>query len=401
MRALVASLPGRWMPAEVVRDASGRPVSDVWRSEDGGALLPFDPNEVVASFWTERYLELGSRARAARAASAARRAYYVARPFLSRGLQLRLRRLFARVQRKARFPRWPVETALDDLFTLLLDLVAGLSDDPVPYIGLWPGDASWALVLTHDVEQRIGYDNVQALLDVEVQEGYRSSWNFVPCNGYVVEREVLDSLRHRGFEIGVHGLFHDGRDVLPRSLPGRLPGIRAYAEQWDAVGFRSPATIRSAQAISSLGFDYDSSYSDTAPFEPQSGGCCTWLPYMIENTVELPITLVQDHTLFDLLEHTDATMWLEKAKLLREHGGMALVLTHSDYVAKPNLVESYRRLLQEFAGDSTAWKALPRDVSAWWRRRAASTLEDVGGSWCVVGPAADEARVELHSRPKS
>src|SRR5436190_17758115 len=78
IRALVASLPGRWMPAEVVRDASGRPVSDVWRSEDGGALLPFDPNEVVASFWTERYLELGSRARAARAASAARRAYYVA-----------------------------------------------------------------------------------------------------------------------------------------------------------------------------------------------------------------------------------------------------------------------------------------------------------------------------------
>ena len=118
---------------------------------------------------------------------------------------------------------------------------------------------------------------------------------------------------------------------------------------------------------------------------------------MIENTVELPITLVQDHTLFDLLQHRDETVWVEKAKRLRERGGMALVLTHSDYVGNPRLVESYRRLLREFASDSSAWKALPRDVSAWWRRRSASTLEDVDGVWRVVGPAADEARVDFAS----
>src|SRR5206468_1742054 len=113
----------------------------------------------------------------------------------------------------------------------------------------------------------------------------------------------------------------------------------------------------------------------------------------LENTVELPITLVQDHTLFDLLQHQDETLWVEKAKLLREHGGMALVLTHSDYVELPNLVDSYRRLLQEFADDSSAWKALPREVSAWWRQRGQSTIEDHDGEWQVVGAAADEAQV--------
>ena len=78
---------------------------------------------------------------------------------------------------------------------------------------------------------------------------------------------------------------------------------------------------------------------------------------------------------------------------------MALVLTHSDYVGQPYLLESYRRLLQEFADDSTAWKALPRDVSDWWRSRSNSSLEEIGGEWCVVGPARSEARVEFNSPP--
>jgi hypothetical protein len=109
----------------------------------------------------------------------------------------------------------------------------------------------------------------------------------------------------------------------------------------------------------------------------------------------LPITLTQDHTLFELLGHRDETVWLDKARFLRQRGGMALILTHPDYVETPHLLDSYRRLLQEFADDSTAWKALPREVSDWWRRRSESSLEEVDGEWCVVGPAEKEARVEF------
>jgi hypothetical protein len=395
MRALIRHTPGSWKPADVVRGPRGEAVSAVWRAEDGSAFLPFDPNEVIANFWTENYVEVGPRARVRRIGSLARDVYYWSRPLLPRSIQLRLRRAFSRVQRKMRFPRWPVETAVDDLYRFLFGLVVDLACCPVPFIGLWPREWSWALVLTHDVERRIGYENLRRLLDVEREEGYRSSWNFVPCNGYVVERKLLEQLRSDGFEIGVHGLFHDGRDLLPGTLPRRLSAIRAYADQWQAVGFRSPGTIRSARLMPLLGFDYDSSYSDTAPFEPQPGGCCTWLPYMIENTVELPITLVQDHTLFDLLQHRDETAWVQKARLLRGRGGMALVLTHSDYVGNPYLVESYRRFLREFGSDSSAWKALPRDVSAWWRRRGESTLQYVEGEWRVSGPAAGEARIEF------
>jgi hypothetical protein len=98
---------------------------------------------------------------------------------------------------------------------------------------------------------------------------------------------------------------------------------------------------------------------------------------MIEDLVELPITLTQDHTLFELLGHRDETSWVEKARFLRDRGGMALIITHPDYVSNPHLVSSYCRFLQEFAADSSAWKALPRDVSSWWCRRSKSSLKEV------------------------
>jgi hypothetical protein len=394
VRALVRKLPGSWRRGEPVR-SKGTTVSAVWRSDDGGALLPFDPNEAIESFWTERYAEVGARGFTTRTASLAREGYYRARPLLPRDLQLRIRRSFSRLQRKTTFPRWPIEPAVDDLYRFLLGLAAELAQQPIPYLGLWPGDWKWAVVLTHDVERRGGYDRVDRLLEIELEEGYRSSWNFVPRNRYVVEPALLDKLRGEGFEIGVHGLLHDGRDLLPRTFRQRLPAIRSYAERWQAVGFRSPATIRSARLIPLLGFDYDSSFPDTAPFEPQAGGCCTWLPYMLGNTVELPITLEQDHTLFDLFGHRDATHWVEKARFLRERGGMALMITHPDYAGNPYLIDAYRAFLREFAADESAWKPLPREVAAWWRRRAASSLEPIDDRWRIAGPAAAEGRVEF------
>jgi hypothetical protein len=79
-------------------------------------------------------------------------------------------------------------------------------------------------------------------------------------------------LQEQGFEVGVHGLHHDGRDLSASKFQDRLPAIRSYAERWQAKGFRSPGTLRSPALMARLGFDYDSSYTDTAPFEPQPGG---------------------------------------------------------------------------------------------------------------------------------
>lgn len=142
-----------------------------------------------------------------------------------------------------------------------------------------------------------------------------------------------------------------------------------------------------------LGFGYDSSYTDTDPYEPQPGGCCTYLPYFNGDTVELPITLPQDHTLFTILQHADAGLWLRKAGHIRDRGGMVLVLTHPDYARDQPLADGYVSLLDTFAEDGTAWRALPREVAAWWRSRAASAIRATGDGWTIDGPAAGTGRV--------
>ena len=363
---------------------------------DGADLvLPFDPSEVMLSLWSEAYLPAQNAWRG-RSKRAALRGYYALRPAMPRSLQIWLRRRFSTMQARARFPRWPVETALHDLYDLLLAHLAVVAGTPVPWIAPWPKPYRWAIVLSHDVEHRLGYDDVHLLADVELGLGYTSSWNFVPERDYEVEPERLDRLRADGFEIGLHGLRHDGRDLESRAtLERRLPAMRAYAERWGAVGFRSPATHRDWELMPLLGVEYDSSSPDTDPFEPKSGGCCTWWPFFNRDLVELPMTLTQDHTVFVILEQRDDALWREKADFLRDRGGMALLLTHPDYMTEPVLVDLYRGFLARYADDPTAWKARPRDVASWWRRRAASQLIPSGREWKIVGPAAEDGRIEF------
>jgi hypothetical protein len=393
-RALAARREG-WKPATPIVDREGAQVGSVWHADDGSVFLPFDPDELELALLSEGYLASEGSQLAGRAEAAARYVYYRLRPLMPRALQIGLRRAHGRVREGVTFPRWPIETARHDLHAFLLGLVAETACGPVPWIAPWPRGRSWALVLTHDVETSVGHDNVHLMRELEESAGFRSSWNFVP-ERYPIDAAVLRGLGERGFEVGVHGLRHDGRDLESMStLRKRLPEIRRYAELWGAVGFRAPATQRGWDMIPILGFDYDSSYPDTDPYEPQRGGCCSWLPFFNRDTVELPITLPQDHTLFVILGQTDETAWLEKMDHMRDAGGMALLITHPDYMLDESRLGAYSRLLAHAGADENVWRALPREVSAWWRRRAASQIELVDGDWQVVGPASDDAEVRF------
>jgi hypothetical protein len=398
--AAVRDLGSEWRPAEPILNATGRPVSAVWRDSEGNVFLPFDPGEVMHQYWSESYLTVGRSRLAATARSAALRAYYLTRPALPRPVQLALRRRFVAVQARAQFPRWPIEDSLHDLYRWLFSLVSDFAGAPVPLIDLWPDGHSWAMVLTHDVETAEGCAAIDLLRSTERNHGWRSSWNFVG-ERYEVSPDTIRELTGEGCEIGVHGLRHDGHDLgSARMLRKRLPAIREFAGQWQAVGFRSPSTQRAWRLMPLLGFDYDSSYSDTDPYEPQPGGCCTYLPYFNEDLVELPITLPQDHTLFSILPDQGSydqggEVWLHKARHVRERSGMALVLTHPDYAHDPRLADGYRALLAAFADDDTLWRALPREAAQWWRDRAGSVIKADGLGWRIEGPAAANGQIRL------
>lgn len=386
-----------WRPLTPVQNLHGTTVGQVWTDDQGSVFLPFDPGEAMSWLWSERYTMLDNGRLRNQLRQLLVTLYYAVRPLLPRKLQLRLRRHHAARQTYPAFPGWPEEHALHDLYDWLLDQLQLIAGEPVPYLHPWPNGHTSAFVLTHDVETSAGRDAIETLRAPERARGLRSAWNLVP-ERYPVADELLDQLRSEGCEIGVHGLRHDGRDLASRRmLRKRLPAIRAWADRWGAVGFRSPATQRSWDLMPLLGFDYDSSYTDSAPHEPRPGGCCTYLPFFIDDLVELPLTLPQDHTLFDILGLTDGSLWRSKVDALRSRGGLVLMIAHPDYVHCPGMLQAWEDLLDQLSADPGAWHALPREVAVWWRRRAQSVPELADDVWVVRGPAAGEAVVTWSS----
>jgi glycosyltransferase involved in cell wall biosynthesis len=313
-------------------------------------------------FLHERYQHGGHR-------DAAIHAYYALKPLLPRRTQLTIRRGYARVQARRTFPAWPAEPLLVERREAeLRRRVADAPGGRVPLVNYWPDGLRYAVVLTHDVEGPAGLANIDRVREVERRHGFVSSWNFV-AEQYPIPNGLFDALRADGCEIGLHGIRHDDSLFRERATFERdLPAIRRYLADWGAVGFRSPATHRNADWMAELPVLYDSSFPDTDPFEPQPGGCCSILPFRFGNVVELPITLIQDHTLWEILRDPGIDRWVHKSRWIMRHHGLVNVIVHPDYVC-PARLELYDRFLAFVAAQPGGWHALPRDVALWWRQR--------------------------------
>lgn len=325
--------------------------------------------------------------------------YYACKPLIPRSGQLALRRFYARRQRSRRFPRWPVEPLLVQMREReLLATLAESGRERIPLVSTWPGRHRFAFVLTHDVEGPKGIESIEPVLEVERRHGLLSSWNFV-AEDYPIPAGIFERLRSAGCEVGLHGITHDGKLFQSRArFEADLPKIHAYLRKWDAVGFRSPATHRRAEWMHELGCLYDSSFPDTDPFEPQSGGCCSILPFMLGDVVELPITLVQDHTLLEILRHSTPQIWIAKSEWVIEHHGLINLITHPDYLDTPQRIAIYDRFLSFLAAQREGWHALPCEVARWWRTRMRLGCEPTPDGARIVGDHDGRATVAWASR---
>jgi hypothetical protein len=346
------------------------------------------PNPVEVdpdTYLYERYVDRRLRNKALRV-------FYSVKPLLPRGLQLAMRRLYARRQALRQFPAWPIEPLLvDHQNEQLRWRLRASRAKRLPLVHFWPDGRRFAVIVTHDVETRAGVDNIGTLLDLERGHDIVSSWNFV-AEDYPIPDATFDRIRAAGGEIGLHGISHDG-DLFTdhRTFQAELVKIHRYLREWDAVGFRSPGTRRNADWMSDLGCLYDSSFPDTDPFEPQPGGCCSIFPYIIGDLVELPITLAQDHTLWEILRVPSIDVWRDKGDWLISQHGLINVIVHPDYISSPERLERYDELLGYLRGrvDShNGWHALPRDVASWWKARASLRVEGTEGGAHIVGENA-------------
>jgi peptidoglycan/xylan/chitin deacetylase (PgdA/CDA1 family) len=360
------------------------------------APVPHDP--AATGFDPEHFL-LERYAGREEGQSAPLRAYYAVKPLLPRRLQIAMRRRHAARRANRDFPAWPIEPLLVDhereSFRRALERSGAAR---MPFVGYWPEGAGFASIVSHDVEGPDGIANIPRVLEVERRHGIVSSWNF--CGEwYEIPDGTFEAVRAAGCEVGLHGILHDGKLFRDRaSFEANLPKIHRYLERWDAVGFRSPATHRNADWMPELGCLYDASFPDTDPFEPQAGGCCSIFPFFIGELVELPITLVQDHTLWEILGDESTERWIEKSEWIAANHGLVQLLVHPDYLlsdARLALYDSFLEWLSDLDRRARGWHALPREVAEWWRQRSRLECSSVveGEVRAVGGPGAERATV--------
>ena len=353
---------------------------------------PSDPGFDPDHFLLERYAEHGD------GQSPLLRAYYAIKPLLPRRLQIAMRRRHAARRAQREFPAWPIESLLvDHQRELFRRRIAESGAAEVPLVSYWPGGLGFAAIVSHDVEGPEGIANIPRVLEVERKHGIVSCWNFC-AEWYEIPAGTFEMVRAAGCEIGLHGILHDGKLFRDRaSFEANLPKIHRYLEEWGAAGFRSPATHRNSDWMPELGCLYDGTFPDTDPFEPQAGGCCSIFPFFIEDLVELPITLVQDHTLWEILGEDSIDRWTAKSEWVAANHGLVQLLVHPDYLltdARLALYDAFLEWLSALTRSEHGWHALPKEVAEWWRQRAGlSCAAGPDGEVRIEGPGAERATI--------
>lgn len=301
-------------------------------------------------------------------------AYYHIKPLIPRRIQIYLRHRLGKKYRAKYAEVWPIDQHA--------------AQKPPNWNG-WPEHKEFAFVLTHDVETASGCARCLKLMDLDSSLGFRSSFNFVAAD-YPIPSQLHTTLIQHGFEIGLHGLHHNPTMYSSsRAFRQQAIHINRHMKKWGAVGFRSPAMHHNLEWLHSLNLEYDASTFDTDPFEPQPDGMRTIYPFWVRRRdttggyIELPYTLPQDFTLFVVLGEKSIEVWKNKLDWIAEHGGMALLITHPDYMnwtdAKPGREEypfAYYRQFLEYVRDKYEgryWHALPREVAAFWKKQYPST----------------------------
>jgi glycosyltransferase involved in cell wall biosynthesis len=255
------------------------------------------------------------------------------------------------------------------------------------------------MVLTHDVEGGRGLGRVEQLMNLEAEHGFRSSFNFVPEGNYRVPESLRQRLQKAGFEVGIHGLEHDGKLYNSKAQFARkAAGINNYIRQWKVRGFRSPLMQHRLSWLHQLHIDYDCSTFDTDPFEPEPDGAGTIFPFWVPGPngggyVELPYSLVQDFTLFVLFRETDIELWKKKLDWIAARGGMALLTTHPDYMSfdgRPArdeyAVARYQELLRYVREkyNGLCWEATPGEVARFYRNAMPAGSRNTRKKVCML-----------------
>ncbi len=368
------------------------------RIEDGLIRLPFDLSEVVDNLQREAYVEEWRHG----ALSNLSKPYYFIRPLLPVGLRRHLQKFYLRGWDKLPFPRWPVDCSVDNLLERLLVLtLKATGADRIPFIWFWPEGYRGCALMTHDIETEVGRDFCPTLMDIDDSFGIKASFQVVPEERYSVPVEFLEVIRKRQHEVVIHDLNHDGH--LYRSKEQfieRAAKINAYCKEFKTDGFRAAVLYRKQVWYDELKFEYDMSVPNVAHLDPQRGGCCTVMPYFIGSILEIPVTTIQDYTLFNILGDFSTRIWKQQTEVIASKFGLMSFIIHPDYVIEERERTIYKELLEhliDLRERKSIWITTPGEVNRWWRQRAKMKLVSAPEGWVIENPGDGRARVAYAS----
>lgn len=215
-----------------------------------------------------------------------------------------------------------------------------------------------SLFITHDIDTEKGLRRASLLKEVENKLELQSTW-FLPSNEYGIPKDIARSLGD-GSTIGSHDVKHDGGLIHVGERDRLIERLRQSKVKLEVIFdrqikcFRSPLLQFSRRIVSGLGlagYELDSSLPCWEPVHPpttgQFGVECVQ-PFEIDGVVEVPLTLLQDHQVLNVLgmNTREATRFLcEQAKLVRFFDGDIVLLVHPDYSFSLDLGR-YKELLQ-------------------------------------------------------
>lgn len=234
----------------------------------------------------------------------------------------------------------------------------------------WQKD--FGVIMTHDVDTREGYEyGLSQFVEMERKEDMVSTFNIVPNSlEYALDSDLVSSLISDGFDVGMHGLHHDGKFAFlsddEQSNRIHESARRARDLGLLTLGYRAPWLHRTKMMIQYLtkaGFDWDSSFPDTddSTIGYASTGCRTIFPFYPlcrqddswkqSPVVEIPVSMPQDWTLlyyYKLSEEQILKVWKKKMDYIKSQGGLATFILHPDQedFGNPKHHRAYQALLR-------------------------------------------------------
>jgi len=145
-----------------------------------------------------------------------------------------------------------------------------------------------------------------------------------------------------------------------------------------------------------LSVSYDMSVPNVAHLEPQRGGCCSVFPFFVGRILELPLTTVQDYSLFHILRDYSIELWKKQIEVIASKHGLISFIVHPDYVLAERELSIYKTLLaylSELRENRNIWIARPGEVNRWWRERSEMKLVSEDGVWRIEGRGQERARL--------